>query len=107
MRCGPSNLSFLANLSFLVVAGSITVAGPALAQSGDQSGDDSSTDQAAAPIVATQLRAQGYKCDDPHSAEPDKNATTPGEEAWIVNCDNASYAVKLVPGQAAKVEQLD
>ena len=58
-------------------------------------------------IVATQLRSQGYDCVDPHKAERDTSASTPGEEAWIVTCDNATYRVKLVPDQAAKVEQID
>jgi len=89
---------------------SIAAAGAALAQTTDETengnGDDSDHMQAAV-IVATQLRAQGYKCDDPHKAEPDSSDTTPGEQAWIVTCDNATYRVKLVPDQAAKVDQID
>ncbi|MCT8970946.1 hypothetical protein [Microbaculum marinisediminis] len=81
------------------VAASLSVFAPAVAQSGD--------DSEAALIVATQLRAQGYDCVDPHKAERDQSASTPGEEAWIVTCDNATYRVKLVPDQAAKVERID
>ncbi|MEJ8572800.1 hypothetical protein [Microbaculum marinum] len=69
--------------------------------------DSSSTDDAAEGIVSAQLRAQGYPCSAPHSAEPDKGDSSPGETAWIITCDNATYRVKLVPDQAAKVEQID
>ncbi len=85
-------------LSLAAVAAAI----PAAAQS-----ESSSDDSAAEPIVAAQLRAQGYQCDDPHNAEPDKDASSPGEMAWILTCDNATYRVKLVPDQAAQVEQID
>ncbi len=88
---------------YLTVAATLAVVPPAFAQS---SGGDSN-DMEAAEIVATQLRSQGYECVDPHKAERDQSDSTPGEEAWIVTCDNATYAVKLVPDQAAKVEQLD
>jgi len=80
----------------------VSAATPAAAQS-----DTSGEDQAAAGIVATQLRSQGYKCDDPHDAKPDKDASAPGEQAWVVTCDNAAYRVRLVPDQAAQVEQID
>lgn len=75
---------------------------PASAQANDQS-----VDAEAEGIVAAQIRSQGYQCDDPHAAEPDTSDTTPGEEAWILSCGNATYRVKLVPDQAAMVERID
>lgn len=90
-------------LTLFAVAGSIAIATSAAAQS--DGGD--SDDMEAAEIVATQLRSQGYECVDPHKAERDEGDTSPGEEAWIVTCNNATYRVKLVPDQAAKVEQID
>ena len=96
-------LRFSSKWILLSVAGSLAIATSAAAQS-DGGGSD---DDAAAGIVATQLRSQGYKCDDPHDAKRDKGDTTPGEQAWIVACDNATYRVKLVPDQAARVEQID
>lgn len=72
-----------------------------------QSDSSSSANNEAAAIVATQLRAQGYKCEDPHDGQHDKDASIPGEQVWIVTCDNATYRVRLVPDQAAKVEVLD
>ena len=89
----------LPGLALMAVAGSLAGAAPAAAQSDD--------DMEAAEIVATQLRSQGFQCVDPHKAERDASDTTPGEEAWIVTCNNATYRVKLVPDQAAKVEQID
>jgi hypothetical protein len=96
--------------AIVLTVASIAAAGAALAQTTDETenGSDGDSDHMqAAVIVATQLRAQGYQCDDPHKAEPDSSDTTPGEQAWIVTCDNATYRVKLVPDQAAKVEQID
>ena len=87
----------------LVTVGLLALATvPAAAQS-----DSAATDAAAETIVSSQLRAQGYQCDDPHSAEPDQGDSSPGELAWIITCNNAKYRVKLVPDQAAKVEQID
>jgi len=71
-----------------------------------QMGSDA-TDRAAADIVATQIRSQGYACDEPSSAKPDQKASRPDETAWILTCKNATYRVKLVPDMAAQVEQLD
>jgi hypothetical protein len=71
-----------------------------------QTGSDV-TDRAAADIVATQIRSQGYACDEPSSAKPDQKASRPDETAWILTCKNATYRVKLVPDMAAQVEQLD
>jgi len=69
--------------------------------------DSDATDRAAADIVATQIRSQGYACDEPSSAKPDQNASRPDETAWILTCKNASYRVRLVPDMGAQVEQLD
>jgi len=69
--------------------------------------DSDATDRAAADIVATQLRSQGYACDEPSSAKPDQKASKPDETAWILTCKNATYRVRLVPDMAAQVEQLD
>ncbi len=71
---------------------SLATAGVALAQSTDEpenGNGDGSDHMEAAEIVATQLRSQGYQCNDPHKAEPDTSDTSPDEQAWIVTCDNA------------------
>jgi hypothetical protein len=57
-------------------------------------------------IIAAQLRAQGYACDNPQSATRDQKASRPNETVWIVVCGNASYRATLVPNMAARVETL-
>ena len=58
-------------------------------------------------ILAAQLRAQGYECSRPKSAERDVQASKPDEEVWIVQCENAKYRMRLDPDMAAKVERVD
>lgn len=73
------------------------LASPALAQGADTPPD----------IVADQIRSQGFACDTAESATRDEADTTPGEQAWILTCSNATYRVKFVPDQAARVERID
>lgn len=56
-------------------------------------------------IVADQIRRQGYKCENPKSAERDAQASRPDEPMWILTCENATYRVRLKPDMAADVEQ--
>ena len=58
------------------------------------------------PAVAAQIRAQGYRCDAPVSAERDAALSRPDEAVWILKCQNATYRVRLIPDLAARVEQL-
>lgn len=80
----------------LVLCG-LALASPARAQGADTPPD----------IVADQIRSQGFTCDTAESATRDEGDTTPGEQAWILTCSNATYRVKFVPDQAAHVEQID
>jgi hypothetical protein len=57
-------------------------------------------------IVASQIRSQGYACDSPQSAERDMAASKAHEVAWILDCQNASYRVILVPSMSAKVDKV-
>jgi len=57
-------------------------------------------------IIASQLRAQGYTCENPQSATRDVKASKPNETVWVVVCDNATYRATLVPNMAARVETL-
>jgi len=80
----------------------VTATAPAVVQtSADATGD------VAADIVAKQIRKQGYACQEPSSAKRDLGASKPDQAAWILTCKNATYRVRLVPDQAAKVEQID
>jgi hypothetical protein len=56
--------------------------------------------------IAAQIRAQGYRCDAPVSAERDAALSRPDEAVWILKCQNASYRVRLIPDLAARVEPL-
>ena len=58
-------------------------------------------------LIAEQLRRQGFKCENPQSAERDEAASKPDAAVWILTCENASYRVKLIPDLAAEVTQLD
>ncbi|MCG6858130.1 MAG: hypothetical protein LJE67_08685 [Salaquimonas sp.] len=58
-------------------------------------------------IVADQIREQGYACSSPKSAKHDEQASKPDEEVWILECENATYRVRLIPDMGARVEKLD
>jgi hypothetical protein len=56
--------------------------------------------------LAAQIRDQGYKCDDPQSAEREEKASKPDEAVWVLTCEGATYRVRLDPDMAAKVERI-
>ena len=58
-------------------------------------------------LIAVQVRDQGYKCDAPKSATKDEAITSPDEQGWILECEDATYKVKLVPDMAAEIEQIN
>ncbi len=62
-------------------------------------------DKAAADLVATQVRDQGYACEEPTSASQDPDSE--GDTVWTLSCANASYRVRLVPDMAAQIEQIN
>jgi hypothetical protein len=64
-------------------------------------------DDAAAGIIAAQIRRQGFTCDEAKSAKRDPEASRPDLPVWHLDCGNANYRVQLVPNMAAKVEKLD
>jgi hypothetical protein len=85
-------------LRLLLIASAACLAGtPLAAQTGDEDPKN---------IVAAQIREQGYDCDDPQSAKRDVQASRPDEAVWILQCESASYRVRLDPDMAAKVERL-
>src|SRR5262249_29878650 len=65
-----------------------------------------SAQQTPADGTSAQIRAQGYRCDVPVSAERDPALSRPDEAVWILKCQNATYRVRLIPDMAARVEQL-
>lgn len=79
------------------VAATLPVVGfPAAAQ------DD---DAAAGELIAVQVRDQGLACAEPVGAKRDPTAND--DAVWTLTCADASYRVRLIPDQAAKVEKLD
>jgi len=58
-------------------------------------------------ILADQVRSQGYACNNPISAERIEAESRPEEPVYLLNCDNATYHLRLVPDQAAKVTQIE
>ena len=65
--------------------------------------DDQET---AKDIVATQIRGQGFACDNAQSAVRDLALSKPDETVWVLKCENSTYRVRLIPGMAARVELL-
>jgi hypothetical protein len=65
-----------------------------------------SAQEAPAASIAAQTRLQGYRCDEPVSAERDAALSKPDEAVWVLKCANATYRIRLVPDMAARVEQL-
>ncbi len=57
-------------------------------------------------IIAAQIRDQGYKCEQPQSAVQDMQASRPDEAVWVLQCEDASYRVRLDPDMAATDEGL-
>ncbi len=49
---------------------------------------------------------EGFICATPVKATRDESAPAPDSAVWIVRCGNASYRMRLDPGQAAKIEPL-
>lgn len=58
-------------------------------------------------IIGTQIRRQGFACDRPVSAEPDRQRSTANEAVWKLKCGNATYRVRLIPRKAAAVERIE
>ena len=56
-------------------------------------------------VIATQIRSQGFGCYEPITAERDLLASTPDERVWLLQCEEGSYRIRLIPHMAAKVER--
>jgi hypothetical protein len=63
-------------------------------------------DSEAAKVTADKVRAQGFPCAEPVSAQRDPAASKPDEEVWILECHDARYRVRLMQDMPAKVERL-
>ena len=63
-------------------------------------------DDEAAKVTADKVRAQGFPCAEPVSAQRDQAASKPDETVWILDCKDARYRVRLMDDMPAKVERL-
>ena len=57
-------------------------------------------------VVATAVRERGYTCDNPETAQPDPQSSSPDERAWTIRCGNDSYRVTFRGDTGAEVEPL-
>ncbi|RIA55720.1 hypothetical protein BXY53_0796 [Dichotomicrobium thermohalophilum] len=73
---------------------------------GPRTGLAQDIEETAKDIIAAQIRSQAYRCENPRGAQRDPEHSRPDEPVWILDCENHSYRVRLVPNQAAKVETL-
>ena len=70
-----------------------------------------------APIVVATLGSlllqpgmkapRAYSAQTPQSAIQDMQASKPDEDVWLLQCEEASYRVRLIADMAAKVERID
>jgi hypothetical protein len=56
-------------------------------------------------VIATQIRSQGFGCYEPIRADRDLLASIPDERVWLLQCEEGSYRIRLIPHMAAKVER--
>lgn len=57
-------------------------------------------------LIAVTVRRHGFICTKPQSAERDKEKSTPGQDAWRLNCSNGRYFVKFTGSGRALVKPL-
>ena len=63
-------------------------------------------DEPTPDLLASQIRDQGFACSTPKSAEREIKASRPNEAVWILQCENDTYRMTVVPDMAAKIEKL-
>jgi len=56
-------------------------------------------------VIAAQVRLQGHPCDSPLKAARDRENSKPDVAAWVLECRNATYRVRLIPHKAAIIER--
>lgn len=63
-------------------------------------------DETTPDLLASQIRDQGFACNTAKSAEREVKASRPNEAVWILQCENDSYRMTVIPDMAAKIEKL-
>ena len=63
-------------------------------------------DSEGAEVAAVAVRAEGFPCAEPVSAQRDPAASKPDEAAWVLVCSDARYRVQFMGDMRPKVERL-
>ena len=92
---------------FLLLTAAVALVGGVTRANFDAGSGVRAQEMPASEIIADQIRDQGYACHESLTAERDPAYSRPDEPVWILDCDNATYRVRLIPGMAADVERLD
>lgn len=57
-------------------------------------------------VLADQIRSQGYPCSNPISAQRMAAESVQEEPVYQLKCESATYRIRLIPDQAAKVTRV-
>jgi hypothetical protein len=57
-------------------------------------------------LLAAQIRDQGFNCDKPQSAKFEPSQSKPNEKVWVLQCENDTFRMTVVPDMAAKIEKI-
>ncbi|RUO99533.1 hypothetical protein [Hyphomicrobium sp.] len=57
-------------------------------------------------LLASQIRDQGFKCDKPQNAKFDASQSKPNEKVWVLQCENDTFRMTVIPNMAAKIEKI-
>ena len=71
-----------------------------------QSWSACAADDPPADLLAVQIREQGYRCANAIKAERDAQRSKADEAVWVLQCDDGTYRIRLIPDMAAKVEKI-
>ena len=86
----------------LALLGSLVALEPAVAQERPRAAEPVRP----AELIAAQIRARGYACEQAQNAELDRAASKPNEKVWTLQCNNGTYRVRIIPNMAVQVEQV-
>ena len=63
-------------------------------------------DEPTPDLLASLIRDQGFACSKPKSAEREVKTSRPNEAVWVLQCENDTYRMTVIPDMAAKIEKL-
>ena len=97
MNCNRRSLSIPSIITGVLT--SVCLVGPiATATAQDQSTE--------LTIVAAKVRSQGFRCNNPSSAERIVAESVPNETVYLLKCEGITYRVVLIPDLAAIVTEV-